>query len=294
VDATNNTYRLLAQRFAWMRQWVRLFFQALGAGLSGILTQDQRASTPSLYLWKVQSAGEYRENTMSNVLLGVSGSVAAVKWAQLCHGLASGGASVRVIFTSAAQHFATDVCEKYDPVSWAQAQRHIAAGRVQLFNDIDEWKDYRSVHSDAVLHIELRKWADALVIAPLSANTLGKLANGLCDNLLTSVCRAWDFSKPMVLCPAMNTMMWEHPLTARQLDAVKSFRPDAVSVVVPVSKTLACGDSGTGALAAVPDIIASVLARLPRGEAGPPSAAPPAATGDATGSTEGVAFAPSR
>ena len=65
------------------------------------------------------------------------------------------------------------------------------------------------------MHIELRRYCDLLLIAPLSANTMGKIANGLCDNLLTSLVRAWDFKKPkpVIVAPAMNTMMYEHPLT---------------------------------------------------------------------------------
>ena len=73
---------------------------------------------------------------------------------------------------------------------------------------------------DAVLHIELRKWADVFVIAPLDANTLAKLAVGLCDNCLTCVWRAWDLAKPVVLAPAMNTLMWQHPFTRRHLRAI--------------------------------------------------------------------------
>lgn len=67
------------------------------------------------------------------------------------------------------------------------------------------------------MHIELRKWADCLLIAPLSANTMAKISNGLCDNLLTNVARAWDYNKPMILAPAMNTMMYENPITKKQI-----------------------------------------------------------------------------
>lgn len=63
------------------------------------------------------------------------------------------------------------------------------------------------------IRLDLRKWADAFIIAPLDANTLAKIANGLADNLLTCVARAWDFNKPFYFAPAMNTCMWEHPLT---------------------------------------------------------------------------------
>jgi phosphopantothenoylcysteine decarboxylase len=94
------------------------------------------------------------------------------------------------------------------------------------------------------------------VVAPLSADTLAKLAAGLCDNLLTSVARAWDWAKPFVVAPAMNTAMWEHPVTARQLAELVRW---GVRVVPPVSKALACGDVGNGALAPIDSIVAAVL-----------------------------------
>ncbi len=103
---------------------------------------------------------------------------------------------------------------------------------------------------DPVLHIDLRKWAHVLVIAPLDANTLGKIANGLCDNLLTCILRAWDFetpSKPVVVCPAMNTCMYKHPITSKQLEVVT--KELGFRLVEPVEKVLACGDKGVGAMA---------------------------------------------
>lgn len=92
---------------------------------------------------------------------------------------------------------------------------------VECLVDEDEQSRWTK-RGDPVLHIELRKWADALIIAPLSANTLAKVANGLCDNLVTLVCRCWDMKlrekgegesnrkliKPIITAPAMNTMMW--------------------------------------------------------------------------------------
>ncbi|XP_033045220.1 phosphopantothenoylcysteine decarboxylase isoform X3 [Trachypithecus francoisi] len=97
------------------------------------------------------------------------------------------------------------------------------------------WKS----RSDPVLHIDLRRWADLLLVAPLDANTLGKVASGICDNLLTCVIRAWDRSKPLLFCPAMNTAMWEHPITAQQVDQLKAFG----YVEIPcVAKKLVCGD----------------------------------------------------
>ncbi|XP_029337608.1 phosphopantothenoylcysteine decarboxylase isoform X2 [Mus caroli] len=113
--------------------------------------------------------------------------------------------------------------------------------------------------SDPVLHIDLRRWADLMLVAPLDANTLGKVASGICDNLLTCVIRAWDLNKPLLFCPAMNTAMWEHPLTAQQVAQLKAFG----YVEIPcVSKKLVCGDQGLGAMAEVETIVAKVQAVL--------------------------------
>ncbi|KAM8891151.1 phosphopantothenoylcysteine decarboxylase isoform 2-T2 [Spinachia spinachia] len=109
--------------------------------------------------------------------------------------------------------------------------------------------------TDPVLHIELRRWADLLVIAPLDANTLGKIANGICDNLLTCVVRAWDTRRPLLFCPAMNTAMWQHPITAQQVSKLTEFG----YVDVPcISKKLVCGDEGKGAMAEVSTIVSVV------------------------------------
>ncbi|XP_041503417.1 phosphopantothenoylcysteine decarboxylase isoform X6 [Microtus oregoni] len=109
--------------------------------------------------------------------------------------------------------------------------------------------------SDPVLHIDLRRWADLMLVAPLDANTLGKVASGICDNLLTCVIRAWDLTKPLLFCPAMNTAMWEHPLTAQQVGMLKAFG----YVEIPcVNKKLVCGDQGLGAMAEVETIVGKV------------------------------------
>ncbi|XP_035755284.1 phosphopantothenoylcysteine decarboxylase isoform X2 [Egretta garzetta] len=125
---------------------------------------------------------------------------------------------------------------------------------VTLYSDEDEWQLWKG-RSDPVLHIELRRWADLMLVAPLDANTLAKLANGICDNLLTCVIRAWDLSKPLLFCPAMNTAMWEHPITAQQVEQLKGFGYTEIPCVV---KKLVCGDEGRGAMAEVWTIVESV------------------------------------
>ncbi|XP_036050013.1 phosphopantothenoylcysteine decarboxylase isoform X2 [Onychomys torridus] len=135
-----------------------------------------------------------------HVLVGVTGSVAALKLPLLVSKLLDiPGLEVTVVTTERAKHF-------YSPQDVP----------VTLYSDADEWETWKH-RSDPVLHIDLRRWADLMLVAPLDANTLGKVASGICDNLLTCVIRAWDLSKPLLFCPAMNTAMWKHPLTAQQV-----------------------------------------------------------------------------
>jgi phosphopantothenoylcysteine decarboxylase len=211
---------------------------------------------------------------MANVLLGVTGSVAAVRTVALFDELTRAGHRVKVVATQAALYF-------FNPAALDPARPNRNPEVVIL--DEDEWPGrargqlYR--RDDPVLHIELRRWAEVLVIAPLDANTLAKLASGLADNCLTCVWRAWDPRRPVVLAPAMNTLMWEHPLTGRHLrqlaaDAGAGEAPAGLDleglvawlnqacprlrVVPPRSKRLACGDVGMGALADLEDIVAAV------------------------------------
>jgi phosphopantothenoylcysteine synthetase/decarboxylase len=103
-----------------------------------------------------------------------------------------------------------------------------------------------------VLHIELRRWADILLVAPASANTLAKAANGICDNLLLCVIRAWDRMRPAILCPAMNTVMLEHPAILTHLSLLRSY---GFTILDTDVKYLACGDVGKGALASLAEIV---------------------------------------
>jgi hypothetical protein len=112
---------------------------------------------------------------------------------------------------------------------------------------------------NSILHIEMRRWADILVVAPASANLLSKAACGIADNFVLSVLRAWDFRKPCVLCPAMNTAMWTHPSTKDSLGKLQSW---GWEVLGPVEKVLACNEKGNGAMVSVQDIKAYLLAKL--------------------------------
>ncbi|KAG8809744.1 hypothetical protein FRC17_003268 [Serendipita sp. 399] len=159
---------------------------------------------------------------------------------------------------------------------------------VTVWQDEDEWTASRMHRSwkklsDPILHIELRKWADLVLVAPCSANTLAKLAGGLCDNLATSLLRALPPIQDVLqsgattealeksaaedvrggmqvwVFPAMNTMMYEHPLTARHLSVVKEVLKYRVEG--PIAKGLACGDVGIGAMTEWREIVNMVVHR---------------------------------
>lgn len=170
------------------------------------------------------------------ILWGITASVAAIRAPLLAQELLRLG-DVQAIATPKARHF-------LDPLP----------AEIKLWTDDDEWAAWRNL-GDPVVHIELRRWADLLLIAPLSADALAKIAGGISDNLLLSVARAWEFPKPVILAPAMNTRMWEHPITASHLELVGGW---GMSVVAPVEKKLACEDIGVGALAS-PDSIAAAV-----------------------------------
>jgi phosphopantothenoylcysteine decarboxylase len=171
-----------------------------------------------------------------HILWGITASVATIRAPILARLLLSIG-DVQAMVTERATHFLDE-----------------APAEIPLHRDADEWAMWRQL-GDPVLHIELRKWADVLVVAPATADSLAKLAAGICDNLLLSVARAWDFSKPLVVAPAMNTKMWEHPVTDGHLRTLRGW---GVTIVDPVEKQLACADVGIGALAA-PEAIAEAV-----------------------------------
>eukprot|EP00903_Cladosiphon_okamuranus_P011338 g10687.t1 len=193
------------------------------------------------------------------MLLCVSGSVAVIKAQGLAVKLAE-FAEIKMIVTNASKHF-LDRSKDYD----LEAHAAFAAldPPIQVLTDAEEWGGWNAV-GDPVLHLQLRDWADMMLVAPLSANTMAKVATGLCDNLLTCVARAWDFRnmKSFVVAPAMNTHMWEHPMTERHLSALKEI---GVVVVPPASKRLACGDFGVGALADVERICETCRQHLQAG-----------------------------
>jgi phosphopantothenoylcysteine decarboxylase len=149
------------------------------------------------------------------------------------------------------------VATKPSLVFYSREEIEQAGSRV--WSDEDEWTGSFKI-GDPILHIELRRWADVVLVAPCSANTLAKIAHGLCDNLATSLLRALAPTTPTYVFPAMNTLMYEHPLTAEHLRTVQ----DVVGykVVGPIGKNLACGDVGVGAMSEWRDIVQIVVDRF--------------------------------
>ncbi|KAG6525465.1 hypothetical protein ZIOFF_015421 [Zingiber officinale] len=176
-----------------------------------------------------KSTSDNLQPAKPRILLAVSGSVAAIKFEILCRKFLE-WAEIRAVATQSSLHF---------------IDRRSLPSDVLFYTDDDEWSTWKKIGDD-VLHIELRKWADIMVIAPLSANTLAKIAGGLCDNLLTCIVRAWDYRKPIYVAPAMNTFMWNNAFTKRHLDVIKEL---GFHLIPPIAKTLACGDHGNGAMA---------------------------------------------
>ncbi|KAF8699931.1 Flavoprotein, partial [Rhizoctonia solani] len=191
-------------------------------------------------------AAEERKENYLHVLLIATGSVAAIKVPLIAQKLLTyDRVKVEVVATEAAINFIH--------------MDEIQAAGSRVWTDSGDWTTWKKV-GDPILHIEqLRRWADVVLVAPCSANTLAKIASGLCDNLATSILRALAPSTPTFIFPAMNTHMYEHPLTTRHLNIVSDVI--GYTVIGPIGKALACGDIGMGAMTEWSDIVQLVVSR---------------------------------
>lgn len=176
-----------------------------------------------------------------NIVLGISGSIAAYKAADVASQLVKQGHQVRVVMTRAATEFIT-------PLTLQTLTRQPVL--VSLEDEKQSWKPG---------HIELADEADLLLIAPATANLLGELANGLAPDPLTSVYLALPRSTPVLIAPAMNGKMWEHPATQRNIARLME---DGCHFTGPEQGSLACGYEGIGRLAAPEAIVAAAAAIL--------------------------------
>jgi len=171
-----------------------------------------------------------------HILLGVTGGIAAYKAVDLASKLTAAGAQVRTVMTQSA-------CELVMPKSFE------AVTAAPVYTSL--WSDPQG-HSS--VHISLADWARIVVVAPASADIVGKAANGICDDLLsTTLCVCW--ATPTFLAPAMNTRMWENPAVQRN---VETLRDRGVRLVGPASGRLACGTEGLGRMAEPQEIFAAI------------------------------------
>ena len=173
---------------------------------------------------------------MSNIVLAITGGIAAYKSAIFARLLIKAGFDVRVIMTTGAQAFITPLTLQ----ALTGNEVHISL--------LDEKAEA------GMGHIELAKWADLIIIAPASANTLARLAMGMADDLLTTVCLAT--AAPVIIAPAMNQQMWAHP--AVNLN-VQTLRDMNYQIIQPASGEQACGDVGAGRLPEPEQLLAEVL-----------------------------------
>ena len=172
----------------------------------------------------------------ANIILGIGGSIAAAKTPRLVRLLRKEGAVVQPVLTRSGKEFVT-----------ATTLSALSGRPVR-----DELWDMEAEH--AMNHIELARWADLLVVAPASANVLGSLANGLANDLLSCIYLAT--AAPVLVAPAMNQGMWNHPATQRN---VATLRADGVQVVGPATGEQACGDFGPGRMLEPEDLAEAAL-----------------------------------
>lgn len=177
-----------------------------------------------------------------NIILGVCGSIAAYKSAILVRALIKAGANVKVILTADASNFIT-------PLTLATLSKNPVY--TQYFEaETGVWSN----------HVELGLWADYMIIAPATANTIGKMANGLCDNLLTAV--YLSAKCPVFFAPAMDLDMWKHESTQENIDRLKSF---GNTLIAPNSGELASGLFGEGRMAEPDQIVAFLTEEIKKG-----------------------------
>lgn len=177
-----------------------------------------------------------QELTGKRVALGVSGGIAAYKAAEILRGLQRAGCVVRVAMTKRA-------CEFITPLTF----RALSGSHVIV-------DDYAPDNPDPIAHITFSQSVDLFLVAPATANIIAKFAGGVADDFLTSTYLAAN--APVVIAPAMNTTMWNHPATQRNLNQLRS---DGVHVVEPDAGEMACGTIGPGRLSEPERIVAAVL-----------------------------------
>ncbi|MEC5162192.1 phosphopantothenoylcysteine decarboxylase/phosphopantothenate--cysteine ligase [Janthinobacterium sp. CG_S6] len=173
------------------------------------------------------------------IVLGLSGGVACYKAAELCRAMTRAGAEVRVVMTDAATHFITAVTMQAlsgHPVHSSQWDARV---------------------DNNMAHIDLSRGADAILVAPCSADFMSKLAHGVCDDLLSTLCLARPAALPLLLAPAMNVEMWRNPATQRN---AQQLRDDGIALFGPGAGEQACGEVGLGRMLEAQQLLEELIA----------------------------------
>ncbi|KAI9798285.1 MAG: hypothetical protein M1833_004857 [Piccolia ochrophora] len=213
------------------------------------------------------TASAHAHDGKTHLLLAATGSVATIKLPLIARTLSDAHAtslSIRILLTPSATHFLAGQSAEQPRLATLLELPAVDA----IHTDAEEWTPAWT-RGAPILHIELRRWADVMLVAPLSANSMAKMVGGWADGLVLSVLRAWDTDglvevgengerggmgrkKRVLVAPAMNTAMWRHPVTERQMGILeREWGVDVggwVEVLRPVEKELACGDTGDGAM----------------------------------------------
>ena len=161
-----------------------------------------------------------------HILVGISGGIAAYKIPELIRLLVKAGAEVRVATTKNALEFVTEL-----------TLQTVSGSRV--YSDV-----FAAINEHSTEHISLPDWCDAMIVAPATANVIGKMAAGIADDALTTTICSCTARKPIVVAPAMNDKMWESPATQHAIETIKSW--NNVTVIEPACGPLACGTEGKG------------------------------------------------
>lgn len=178
---------------------------------------------------------------MKHVVLGVAGSIAAYKAAEIANLLVKSGIDVHVIMTSAATKLIA-------PLTFQSLTKN------KVYTDM-----FAEIAHSEIKHVSLAQKADICVIAPATANIIGKIASGIADDMLSTTTMAMAASKPVIICPAMNTAMWENPIVQENIGKLKEH---GCKFIDPRESRLACGDLGKGALADVNEIVGAIKQAL--------------------------------
>ena len=174
-----------------------------------------------------------------HILVGISGGIAAYKIPELIRLLVKAGAEVRVATTKNALEFVTEL-----------TLQTVSGSRV--YSDV-----FAAINEHSTEHISLPDWCDAMIVAPATANVIGKMAAGIADDALTTTICSCTARKPIVVAPAMNDKMWESPATQHAIETIKSW--NNVTVIEPACGPLACGTEGKGRMPEV-EVLQEALA----------------------------------